>query len=156
METWKLALHFSRQEWSNLWPWFFRRLPVIAMAQKTGIHRQRILPALTHVKDSFQKDIPDIFSGMVEVDETYIGAQWNHKRHRTKAAGSERGRGSCKTPAFWHLRPGGKVWAQVVSDVKARTLLPLISRRVELGSPICSESCKSDTGVAAKAMFMAG
>jgi len=43
------------------------------MAQETGIHRQRILPALTDVGDSFQKDIPDIFSGTGEVDETYIG-----------------------------------------------------------------------------------
>ena len=51
------------------WPWFFRRLPVIAIAQETGIHGQRILPALTDV--SFQKEIPDIFSGTVEVDEIY-------------------------------------------------------------------------------------
>jgi len=143
METWKLALHFTRQEWSNLWPWFFRRLPVIATAQETGIHRQRILPALTHVGGSFQKDIADIFSGPVEVDETYIGAQWNHKRHRAKAAGSKRGRGSCKSPVFGILGRGGKVWAQVVSDVEARTLLPLISRRVELGSPIYSGNWKS-------------
>ena len=91
------------------------------MAQETGIHGQRILPALTHVKDSFQKDIPDIFSGTVEVDETYIGAQWNHKRHRIKAAGSKRGRGSSKTPVFGILGRGGKVWAQVVSGVEART-----------------------------------
>jgi len=44
---------------------------------------------------------------------------------------------------FGILGRGGNVWAQVVSDVEARTLLPLISRRVELGSPICSENWKS-------------
>jgi len=76
------------------------------MAQETGIHRQRILPALPHVKESFQKDIPDIFSGMVEVDETYIGAQWNHKRHRAKAGGSIRGRGTFKSPVFGVLGRG--------------------------------------------------
>ncbi|MDP6595724.1 MAG: transposase [Candidatus Poribacteria bacterium] len=103
----------------------------------------QFLPALTDVKESFQKDISDIFSGTVEVDETYIGAQWNHKRHRAKAAGSKRGRGRSNTPVFGILGRGGKVWAQVVSDVEARTLLPPISRRVELGSPICSESWKS-------------
>ncbi len=113
----KLPLHFTRQEWSNLWPWFFRRLPVIATAQETGSHRLRILPALTDVGDRFQKDIPDIFSGTVEVDETYIGAQWNHKRHRAKAAGSKRGRGSSKSPVFGISGRGGKVWAQVVSDM---------------------------------------
>ena len=70
------------------------------MVQETGIHRQRILPTLTDVGDSSQKDIPDIFSGTVEVNETYIGAQWNHKRHRAKAGGSKRGRGSSKSPVF--------------------------------------------------------
>ena len=70
------------------------------MAQETEIHRQRILPALTDVGDSFQKGIPDIFSGTVEADETYIGAQWNNKRHRAKAGGSKRGRGRSKTPVF--------------------------------------------------------
>ena len=110
METWQITPHLTRKEWSNLWPWFFRRLPVIAMAQETGSHRQRILPALTD--DSFQKNIPDIFSGMVEVDETYIGAQWNHKRHRAKAGGSKRGRGSCNSPVFGILGRGGKVREQ--------------------------------------------
>ena len=110
------------------------------MAQGIGSHRQRILPALTDVKDSFQKDIPDTFSGTVEVDKTYIGAQWNHQRHRAKAGGSKRGRGSSKSPVFGILGQGGKVWAEVVSEVEARMLLPLICRRVGLGSPICSES----------------
>ncbi len=88
------------------------------MAQGTGIHRQRILPALT---DESQKDIPDIFSGTVEVDETYIGAQWNHKRHLAKAGGSKRGRRSSKSPVFGILGRDGKVWAPVVSEVEART-----------------------------------
>jgi len=91
------------------------------MAQETGTHGQRILPTLTHVRDSFQKDIADIFLGTAEVDETYIGAQWNHKRHRVKAGGIKRGRGSSKTSVFGILGRGGKVWAQVVSDVEART-----------------------------------
>jgi len=72
------------------------------------------------------------------VDETYIGAQWNYKRHRAKAAGSKRGKRCSKTPVFGILYRGGKVWAQAVSDVEARMLLPLLSRRVELGSTICS------------------
>ena len=75
--------------------------------------------------------------------ENYIGTQWNNKRHRAKAAGSERGRGSCKSPVFGILGRGGKMWAEVVSDVEARTLLSLICRWAELGSPICSESWKS-------------
>jgi len=41
------------------------------------------------------------------------------------------------------------VWAQVVDDLEAKALLPLISRWVELGSTVCSDTWKSYTGVAA-------
>ncbi|HIB87766.1 TPA: hypothetical protein EYO57_11285 [Candidatus Poribacteria bacterium] len=48
------------------------------------------------------------------------------------------------------LCPGGPVWAQVVPDVEAKTLLPRICRRLEVGSSVCSNSWTSDTGIAAK------
>ena len=84
------------------------------------------------------------------VDETYIGGQWKNKRQSAKAGGSKRGRGTSKTPVFGILCWGGKVWAQVVPDVEAKTLMPLISRRVEVGSTIWSDTWPSYTGVAAK------
>ena len=59
-----------------------------------------------------------------------------NKRHSAKAGGSKRGRGTSKTPVFGILCRGRKVWAQVVDDVEAKTLLPLISRWVELGRSI--------------------
>ena len=73
----KLPLHLTRKEWSNILHWFLRGLPVVAIAQETRVHRQRILRGLTYVRNSFQKGTLDIFSssGTVEVDETYIGGQ---------------------------------------------------------------------------------
>ena len=147
----KLPLHLTRKEWSNILHWFLRGLSVVAIAQETRVHRQRILRALTYVRNSFQKGTLDIFSdsGTVGVDETYIGGQWKNKRHSAKAGGSKRGRGTSKTPVFGILCRGGKVWAQVVPDVEAKTLLSLISGGVELGSTVCSDTWKSYTGVAA-------
>ena len=55
-----------------------------------------------------------------------------------------------KTPVFGILCQGGKVWAQVAPDVEAKTLMPLITRRVEAGSVVCSDTWTSYTGVAAK------
>ena len=57
--------------------------------------------------------------------------------------------GTSNTSVFGTLCRGGKVWAQVVDDLEAITLLPLIFRRVELGSTVCSDTWKSYTGVAA-------
>jgi len=89
------------------------------------------------------------FTPSVEVDENYIGGQWKNKRHSAKAGGSKRGRRTSKTPVFSISCRGRKVWAQVVDNVEAKTLLPLISRWVKLGCMVCSDTWKSYTGVAA-------
>ena len=87
-----------------------------------------ILRALTYVRIAFQQDVPDVFSGTVEVDETYIDGQWKNKRLNERSKGAKRGRGTTKTPVFGILCRGGKVWAQVVPDVEVKTLMPLITR----------------------------
>jgi transposase-like protein len=96
------------------------------------------------------QDVPDVFSGTIEVDETYIGGQWKNKRKSQKRIQAKRGRGTLKTPVFGILCRGGKIWAKVVHDVEAKTLIPLIRRRVKRGSTICSDTWKSYTGIAAK------
>lgn len=46
------------------------------------------------------RDILDVFSGTVEIDETYIGGQWKNKRKSHKAIQAKRGRGTQKTPCL--------------------------------------------------------
>lgn len=120
------------------------------IAQDAGINRWRIIRALTKLRTVMLHDVPEVFSGTVEIDETYIGGQWKNKRKGKKRQPAKRGRGTSKTPVFGILCRGGKVWAKVVPDVEAKTLMPLISRRVKRGSTVCSDTWKSYTGIAAK------
>jgi len=46
---------------------------------KDGFERRRVLRALTIIRTSLTKDVPEIFSGTVEMDETYLGGQWKNK-----------------------------------------------------------------------------
>jgi transposase len=96
------------------------------------------------------QDVPPIFHGTVEVDETYVGGQRKNQRKPQRAQATKRGRGTAKTPVFGILCRGGAVWAQIVPDVQAATLWPLIGRRVRPGSTICSDTQQSYTGIAAK------
>ena len=48
------------------------------------------------------------------------------------------------------------MWAQVVLDAEAMTLLPWICRRQGVGSSVCSDPWTSDTGLAAKGKSVAG
>jgi transposase len=95
------------------------------------------------------QDVPPVFSGTVEIDETYLGGAWRNKRRGERAQGTKRGRGTTKQAVFGILCRGGQVWAEVVANVEARTLLPLLRQRVSAGSVVCSDTFTSYTGVAA-------
>ena len=78
------------------------------------------------------------------------GGFWRNRRSSQRAQGRKRGRGTSKTPVFGILCRGGQVWAQVVPDLAARTVYPLIRRQVRRGSVVCSDTLPTYTGIAAK------
>jgi hypothetical protein len=96
---------------------------------KDGFERGRVLRALTIILTSLMKDAPEIFSGTVEVDETALGGQWKNQRSLVRDLGSKRGRGTTKQPVFGILCRNSTVWAEVVDDVGAETLQPLILKK---------------------------
>lgn len=97
-------------------------------------------------------DIPKTFEGVVEVDETYLGGQWKNKSKtmKRKLAKSRRGRGTTKQPVFGILCRSGQVFAEVVGNIEAKDLHPLIEKQVKKGTTICSDTWRGYTGIAAK------
>jgi transposase-like protein len=87
-------------------------------------------------------------SGEVEVDETYIGgkARNMHKRDRERK-GIKAGRPTDKTPVVGMLERGGRVQAEVVPDVKRRTLRPRVIDAVESGSSLYTDAYRSYNGL---------
>ena len=78
--------------------------------------------------------------GDVEADETYIGG---------RTTGGKRGRGAPnKTVVFGMLERDGDVMANVVPNVRKRTLQAFISENVEPGSSVHTDELKSYGGLA--------
>jgi transposase len=146
----RLPLYLTRDQWKEIIRWFLLEQSSLNISLRTRIERKRVLRALTIIRTSLTKDVPEIFSGTVEVDETYLGGQWKNKRRSVRDQGSKRGRGTKKQPVFGILCRNGTVWAEVVDDVGAETLQPLISRKVSIGSIVCSDTWKAYTGIAAR------
>ncbi len=121
----------------------------MAISEETGLERRRVIRALLRTRRAMKTDIPKQFSGIVEVDETYMGGKWVNKRKRIRDRGTKRGRGTSKQPVFGIYARKGTVWAELVDDTKAKTLQPLITRQVS-GSTICSDTWKGYTGIAMK------
>lgn len=85
-------------------------------------------------------NLPAEFSGVVEVDETYIAGTWYNKRWATRKHGTKRGRGTTKQPVFGIFereRSVVRIW--VVPNVLKRTLMPIITRHITRGSTIYSD-----------------
>lgn len=119
---------------------------------RVPISKYKLLKMLTLLRTAMTKDIPEVFSGIVEVDETYIGGQWKNKRLKTKRneVKSKRGRGTTKQPAFGILCRSGLVWAEMVSGVEAEDLQPRIEKQVEKGTTVCSDTWRGYTGIASR------
>lgn len=91
-----LPLRLTKNQWKQILKWFALGLSSNQITEQTGITKQRILRALDHVRRALSKDIPKQLSGIVEVDETYIGGKWVNKRKKVRATGTKRGRGTTK------------------------------------------------------------
>jgi len=96
------------------------------VAQEFHLGRKRVLRPLTLVRKAMICDIPPVFEGTVEIDETYLGGSWRNRRIDVHAKGAKRGRGTTKQAVFGMLCRNGSVWAEIVPNVEADTLLPLI------------------------------
>jgi transposase len=119
---------------------------------RVNISKYMLLKILTLLRVAMTQDVPQIFEGTVEVDETYLGGQWKNKRLSVKRAnkGSGRGRGTSKQAVFGILCRSGKVWAELIDNVGKKELQPRILKQVKKGSTVCSDTWKGYTGIAAK------
>lgn len=78
-------------------------------------------------------------SGEVEIDETFVGGK-NKNRHKDKKVEKCQGRNyKDKVPVFGILERGGKVIAKVVPNTQAKTIVPIIKEKVELGSVVYTD-----------------
>lgn len=92
----------------------------IGVSNKTALRMFRQIRSLLH-------DDPEQLSGKVEMDETYVGG-----KRRRKGLGQRGGPAAWDhmTPVFGMVERGGKVFARVVPNARALTLMPIIKQRV--------------------------
>jgi transposase len=81
-----------------------------------------------------EQEAEQFFCGEIEVDESYFGGHRKGKRGRGAAG---------KVPVFGLLKRGGRVFAKVIPDAKAATLMPIIQRKVVPDSIVYSDCLPS-------------
>ena len=155
--TSKIAgLRLSKNNWKKILFWFVLGHSLRTISKQTKISHYSVEKAVAIARRIMIKDIPGVFSGTVEVDETYLGGQKKNKtkkqlrKEKFEGKESKRGHGTTKQPVFGILTRQGKVFARLVDATEAIDLLPIITRRVKAGSRVCSDTWRAYTGLAAK------
>ena len=75
--------------------------------------------------------------GIIEADETYVGGRPRKRNKRDDdTTGNPRGRATKKTPVIGAVERGGKVVAQVASDLTGRGVLKFIKSSVDVAGSV--------------------
>jgi len=112
----KLPMRLTRDEWKRITRFFLMEQSSNSFVERTRFERCRVFRALTKIRIVHVKDVPQIFSGIVGVDETYLRDQWKNNRKSDRDQGYKRGRGTTKQPVFGIICRNGTV-GEVVDDV---------------------------------------
>jgi transposase len=101
---------------------------LVRVNPKTGIYYfLRLRETIAYHLD---QEADAVFSGEIEVDESYFGGKRKGKRGRGAAG---------KVPVFGLLKRGGKVYTKVIPDASSATLYPIIERKVVPDSIVYSD-----------------
>lgn len=101
---------------------------------------------LMRIRKAFIDD-NELMEGIVEVDETYVGGK-NKNRHNDKKTKGGQGRGGDdKTAVVGTLQRDGKVRAQKVKDVSAKTLHGIVKKNIKKGTQLMTDEWRSYNGL---------
>src|SRR3990170_7808486 len=151
------GFNLSKKDWIEIIDLFLLEVNSPTIKEKTKRSLGTINRMLRRLRQVMVKDVPGIFSGTVEVDETYLGGQKKNKRksqlRKEKeifGRESKRGFGTTKQAVFGILARSGMVFAKLVDNTEAKDLIPIIKRKVKTGSQICSDTWRAYTGLATR------
>lgn len=125
---------------------FCSDLTATQAAQMLGFNRKTINRYYSLFRKqifAYQQEQKALFTGTVEVDESYFGAT----RPRGTIGKLKRGRGTLKQPVFGIYERGGRVYTEIISDTDKPTLQRVIRGKIDLKSVLISDGWKGYNGL---------
>ncbi len=128
----------SKKKQSELLQFFVAEVTARTAADLAGINRQTAILFYHKIRQviAAQLDLQaeEMLGGEIELDESYFGGARKGKRGRGAAG---------KVIVFGILKRGDRVYTKVITDTKARTLMPIIIKKIAPDSIVYTDCYRS-------------
>ena len=113
-------------------------LSAIQAARDLDMRRPTVWSMMHRIRGAMQDD-GKLLSGLVEMDEAYIGGKPRRTNRKDDNDPKPRGRGTSKTPIVGAVERGGRVKAKVIASRHKPNLSPAMTENIEAGSHIITD-----------------
>jgi transposase-like protein len=119
----------------------------VELGNRIGVSQKTAWLINHKLRDMLKETEPALLKDFAALDETAIGGK-NKNKHADKKIPHSQGRSSKgKTTVFGARGLGGKIKTQVVPNVEAETLIPIVEKWVEKGSIMVTDEWTSYTNL---------
>ncbi len=123
---------------------FLRERTAQRVEEEVGVGTNTAKRMTMILRLSIAKDVPPVFTGPVEMDETYIGGQRKNRRLHIRRMKAKRGHGTDKLPIVGIVcRTSGRVYMEVLPKrLDVHAIMHILQHRVEHGAVVYTDGFK--------------
>ncbi|MBU2219593.1 IS1595 family transposase [Patescibacteria group bacterium] len=157
-ESYLLRSRLNPGQWYELIYWFVYEFTANKTSKEVKSNQRLIHRCFSIIRQAIhdyeKTEMEKLFSGVLEVDETYVGPKFKNRRksnrdYYRKVNAVKRGRGSksLQQPIFGLYQRNGTVYLKFIKDAGKKTLQDIIKGKIVLASEVYTDTWKSYRGL---------